>query len=101
MYVLTCSDKSYYCGITTDLDRRVKEHNTSKKGAKYTRSRRPSVLIFYEEYSNRSEASKAECAFKKLTRRQKMNYMVRVCEARHEKAVREWEERSLKDVDRD
>ena len=99
MYVLSCSDKSYYCGITTDLDRRLKEHNTTKKGAKYTRSRRPSVLLFFEEYDSRSAASKAESAFKKLTRRKKMEYMVRVCEERHEEEVRLWEARQPKNVD--
>ena len=99
MYVLSCSDKTYYCGVTTDLDRRLKEHNQTKKGAKYTRSRRPSVLLFFEEHIDRSSACKAEAAFKKLSRRQKMNYMVKVCEQRHENDIKAWKEKCLKDAE--
>ena len=82
MYVVACSDKSFYCGATTDLDRRVDEHNTKKKGAKYTRSRRPVTLLFFEEHPDRSSALKSEAAFKKLTRRQKLRYMADECERR-------------------
>lgn len=72
MYVVICCDKSLYCGITTDLSRRVKEHNSSSRGSKYTRSRRPVVLIYTEPHSDRSSASKAECAFKKLSKKSKL-----------------------------
>lgn len=84
MYVLECTDekKSLYCGVTTDIDRRVLEHNNSKKGAKYTRARRPVHFFFSQEFRNRSEALKAEAAFKKLTREQKYTYMAHVCEQR-------------------
>jgi putative endonuclease len=84
MYVLECTDerKSLYCGVTTDIDRRVLEHNNSKKGAKYTRARRPVHLLFTQEFRNRSEALKSEAAFKKLTREQKYTYMAHVCEKR-------------------
>jgi putative endonuclease len=72
LYVAKCSDGSFYTGITTDVARRLDEHNTASSGAKYTRSRRPVELIFQEEYSSQSEALKAEFSFKKLTRRQKL-----------------------------
>jgi len=75
MYVVECADGSYYTGITTDITRRLHEHNHTKRGAKYTRARRPVGLIYCERYSDRSEASKAEAAFKKLTRKQKEAYI--------------------------
>lgn len=73
LYVVECSDGSLYCGITTDLQRRVLEHNTSPRGAKYTKSRRPVALTYYEQYPDRSLALKAEHSFKRLTRAQKVN----------------------------
>lgn len=75
-YVLYCKDKSLYAGYTTDLKRREKEHN-SGNGAKYTRpkSRRPLRMIYAESYLTRSAATKAEAAFKKLTRPQKEKYL--------------------------
>ena len=78
MYVVQCGDhtQSYYCGITTDPDRRVREHNeNNKKGAKYTRSRRPVRLMFTQLCESKSDALKKEAAFKKLTRSQKLQYM--------------------------
>ncbi len=72
-YILRCADDTLYTGITTDLDRRVQEHNTDdKKGAKYTKNRRPVELIYSEEYENRSEASKREYAIKQLSREEKL-----------------------------
>ena len=82
MYIVTCSDKSFYCGITTDLDRRVDEHNTKKTGAKYTRSRRPVTLLFFQEFQGRSDALKSEAAFKKLKRHDKLLYMTKITEER-------------------
>lgn len=73
VYVIKCSDNSLYTGITTDINRRVNEHNTSNKGAKYTKTRRPVELKYYEEFTDRSTASKREYAIKKLTRKQKLN----------------------------
>ena len=70
-YILQCSDATYYTGITTDLSRRVLEHNTSDKGAKYTRSRRPVVLAYAKEVENKSEASREEYRIKRLTRSKK------------------------------
>lgn len=72
VYILECSDGSLYTGITKDVAKRLDEHNTSDKGAKYTKARRP-VKLLYEEYSeNRSSASKREYAIKKLTRLKKL-----------------------------
>lgn len=77
-YVLLCKDDTLYGGYTTDLDRRLKEHNTGT-GAKYTRPayRRPVRMIYAESYVSRSEATKAEAAFKKLTRKNKEYYLKR------------------------
>ncbi|HQQ74430.1 MAG TPA: GIY-YIG nuclease family protein [Pseudomonadales bacterium] len=72
VYILRCADGTLYTGITTDLARRVKEHNTGKAGARYTRSRRPVVLVYSEAVENRSEASKREHAIKKLKKKKKM-----------------------------
>ena len=72
VYILKCSDDTLYTGITTDLKRRVKEHNNSDKGAKYTKLRRPVELVYSENSENRSTASKREYAVKKLTRKEKL-----------------------------
>ena len=71
LYVARCSDNTLYTGVTTDLSRRLYEHNNSKKGAKYTRSRRPVTIVYSREFLNRSEAQIAESSFKKLRRSQK------------------------------
>ncbi len=73
-YVLECSDQSYYSGSTTDLVRRVYEHNQGK-GSKYTRSRIPVKIIYFESYPDRSSAQKAEAAFKKLNRVKKEDFI--------------------------
>ena len=73
VYILECADTTLYTGITTDLERRLDEHNNSTKGAKYTRARRPVKLVYSEELTNRSEASKREYYIKKLRRKDKVN----------------------------
>lgn len=72
VYILKCSDKTLYAGITVDLVRRTKEHNSSKLGAKYTRTRRPVKLVYNKSFKNRSLATKAEMAIKKMTRAEKL-----------------------------
>ena len=73
LYVLECSDSTLYTGITTDVERRLREHNTcNKKGSKYTRARRPVKILAAKIYNDRSEASKAESKFKKLQRKEKL-----------------------------
>jgi putative endonuclease len=71
-YILQCSDDTLYSGITTDLERRVEEHNGSKLGARYTSMRRPVKLVYSREFENRSEASKEEYRIKHLTREEKL-----------------------------
>jgi len=73
IYILQCSDNTLYTGITTNLDRRIKEHNDSKLGAKYTKVRRPVKLVYSKEFTDRSEASKEESRIKKLSRQQKID----------------------------
>ena len=75
LYVVECADNTLYTGITTDTNRRLYEHNCSKKGAKYTRSRRPVSLVYVQSFENRSTAAKAESAFKKLTRQEKLRHV--------------------------
>ncbi len=75
VYIVQCSDKSLYTGITVDVDRRVLEHNTSNKGAKYTRPRRPVQLVYSEVHKDRSSASKRESAIKKLSRADKLTLL--------------------------
>ena len=70
-YVVMCCDDTLYAGVTTDIKRRLHEHNGTRRGAKYTRVRRPVRLVHKESFPSRSSAQKAECSFKKLTRKQK------------------------------
>jgi putative endonuclease len=67
LYVLRCADGTLYTGITTDLDRRVREHQDGC-GARYTRGRRPVVCIGTWSYPDRARAAHAEYAFKQLRR---------------------------------
>ena len=70
-YILRCADGTLYCGWTNDLEKRLKAHN-SGKGAKYTRSRLPVTLVYYEEFETSTEAQKREYQIKRLTRKQKL-----------------------------
>lgn len=71
VYLMRCSDNSLYAGITTDLTRRLNEHNNSKLAAKYTRIRRPVSLAYAESSENRSLASKREYQLRKLSKAKK------------------------------
>jgi len=71
VYMVRCRDNSLYSGVTTDLVRREHEHNSSVKGAKYTRVRRPVTLVFSQAVANRSVAGKLEWRLKKLTKKNK------------------------------
>jgi len=70
VYIVECADGTYYTGYTTDVDRRVSEHNAGT-GARYTRGRTPVTLIYTETYATKSEAMSREYAIKQLRRRQK------------------------------
>ena len=71
VYLLECADNTLYCGWTTDLKRRVAAHNMGS-GAKYTRSRRPVRLLYYEEYEDRQDALSREGHIKRLSRNEKI-----------------------------
>jgi putative endonuclease len=72
LYILKCADKTLYAGIAVDLERRIKEHNSSSRGAKYTRARRPVKLVYSKKFRNRSLASIAEARMKNLSRLEKL-----------------------------
>ena len=71
VYIVECSDGTYYTGIAVDVEKRTQEHNGSAKGARYTRARRPVTLVYHETLPDRSSALKREHAVKKMTRAQK------------------------------
>ena len=70
LYILQCRNDSYYTGITTDIPARLETHNVGK-GAKYTRSRLPCRLVYFEECGTESEARRRECEIKKWRREKK------------------------------
>jgi putative endonuclease len=71
VYLLRCRDGSLYAGITTDLERRLREHNAGR-GAAYTRSRLPVTLVYDEPTPDRSTALRREAAIRRLDRRHKL-----------------------------
>jgi len=71
VYLVRCRDGSLYAGITTDVERRVEEHNHSPKGARYTRARRPVILVYSEACGDRAAASRREHTLKRLSRKAK------------------------------
>lgn len=70
VYILECSDKTYYTGWTKDLEKRINTHNNGK-GAKYTRGRRPVKLIYFENFNDKVEAMKREYEIKRMSRKEK------------------------------
>lgn len=75
VYILRCADGTLYTGITTDLERRLEEHNTSDRGARYTRSRRPVRLAWSEEAENHAAASRREHGIRRLGRHGKLELL--------------------------
>lgn len=72
VYMLRCADDSLYTGITTDVERRVKQHNGELNGgAKYTSARRPVTMEWQEQHPSRSEATRRELAIKSMSRADK------------------------------
>lgn len=65
-YMVCCADNTLYTGITTDLKRRVGEHNSGDKGARYTRGRRPVELVYSESFPDRASAAGREAAIKRM-----------------------------------
>ena len=72
VYILRCADASLYTGITTNIHRRLKEHNSQGLGARYTRARRPVEIMYFEESENRSSASVREYEIKQKSRKEKL-----------------------------
>lgn len=73
VYIVRCADGTFYTGIATDVGRRVAEHNAADGlAAKYTRSRRPVILVYEETAPTRAEAGRREYQIKQLTRAQKL-----------------------------
>ena len=72
VYILRCSDKTFYTGITTDIERRIKEHNAEKSTTKYTRVRQPLEMVYTESAVTRSTALKREVEIKSYSRKQKI-----------------------------
>lgn len=70
-YILVCADGTLYTGWTNDLEKRLAAHNAGT-GAKYTRSRRPVRLLYYEAFRERCEAQRRECEIKRLPREKKL-----------------------------
>lgn len=70
VYIVRCHDDTLYTGWTNHLEKRIQTHN-SGHGAKYTQSRRPVKLVYYECYASKSEAMKREYAIKQLSRKEK------------------------------
>ena len=71
VYIVRCADGTLYTGSTVDLEKRLRAHNGSKAGAKYTRARRPVELVYREETATIGAARRREAAIKRLTRTQK------------------------------
>jgi putative endonuclease len=72
VYILECADNTLYVGATNNLDKRVKEHNTSKRGAHYTKIRRPVKLAYSETFPTLSLARAREAEIKRWKREEKM-----------------------------
>lgn len=69
-YILECKDGTLYTGWTNNLEKRLKDHNDGK-GAKYTKARRPVVLVYHETFETKEEAMRREYAIKQLSRAEK------------------------------
>ena len=76
-YILKCRDGSFYTGWTNDIEKRMQAHNAGK-GAKYTKSRLPVKLVYYEEHETKNEAMKREYAIKHMTRQEKERLIKKV-----------------------
>ncbi|MBP7005633.1 GIY-YIG nuclease family protein [Patescibacteria group bacterium] len=74
VYMVRCCDDSLYVGISNDVEARIKRHNAGK-GAKYTRSRCPVVLVWCESVENASAARKREVEMKRWSRKEKLHFL--------------------------
>ena len=76
VYILECADGTYYVGCTNNLEKRLHEHNFAKKGAHYTKIRRPVVLKHQEQFNTLLEARGREAALKRLKRQEKAKLFI-------------------------
>ncbi len=72
VYILKCNDETLYCGSTTNLEKRIHQHNHAKNGAHYTKIRRPVELVYSKEYTTYAEARSREAEIKRLSRDEKI-----------------------------
>lgn len=71
-YIVLCKDNTYYTGVTNDLEKRIKAHNGElRNGAKYTKTRRPVTLMYYEQFETKNDAMKKEYALRHRTHQEK------------------------------
>ena len=79
VYLARCADNSLYAGVTTDCQRREREHNgQGKAGARYTKTRRPVTIVWFEPHPDRSSACKREAEIKKSPRKHKLGLIAQV-----------------------
>ncbi|OGF83348.1 hypothetical protein A3B18_02065 [Candidatus Giovannonibacteria bacterium RIFCSPLOWO2_01_FULL_46_13] len=78
VYILQCSDKSLYIGYTNNLDKRVLAHNGSRRGARYTKTRRPVILKYSEKFRTLSRALKREYELKTWPRKKKLELINKI-----------------------
>lgn len=83
VYILRCADETFYTGITTDIARRVREHNAGNLGARYTRARRPVELVHCEKLPGRAEATKREMEIRRLGKNGKEKLVAEVGKIDH------------------
>ena len=89
VYVVSCVDGTLYTGYATNVERRVAEHNSSPKGARYTKARRPVELVASARFESKHEAMRAEALFKRLSRPQKDELLARAKDVAFEEVLRE------------
>ncbi|MGI8255451.1 GIY-YIG nuclease family protein [Blautia difficilis] len=71
-YMVKCADGTLYTGWTNCLEKRLKAHNSGRNGAKYTKTKRPVSLVYYEGFFTKEEAMQREYQIKQLTRKRKL-----------------------------
>ena len=74
-YIVKCADGTLYTGRTNCLQKRMKAHYEGKNGAKYTRTKRPVTLVYYEGFSTKEEAMRLEYEIKQFTRNKKLELL--------------------------
>ena len=74
-YMVQCADGSLYTGWTNCLEKRLKAHNEGKTGAKYTKAKRPVVLVYFEGFETKEEAMRREYQIKQLSRKKKLKLL--------------------------